>query len=657
MNDRLPPAAAAPEAAIRRPYGRHANRLPHRRPGLPVPHVVRTYLPPVWLALARRSFWSLSETLPRTLQKRLHDLAGIIRSDMVSIEEAYPTWISQHDRLDAAANRRILSRIADFRSPPLISVIMPVFNPDPAHLSAAIRSVEQQLYPHWQLCIADDASTNPAVTGVLRDAAARDPRIKIAWRQRNGHISAASNSALSIAQGSFVALLDHDDVLSLRALYEVAARIVERPDIDIIYSEEDHIDAAGRRSHPYFKPGWNPDLLMGHNLISHLGVYRRALVERVGGFRAGFEGSQDYDLALRVVAETHADRIVHIPHVLYHWRQDQNDRTFSQASHDRCVSNARRAIQEFVSNRDEGAIAAPAPAIPTWTRVIYPVPDAAPLVSVIVRADGDADSMTHCLDALADSTDYAGIEVLVTGQDDGGGGLTGDVKARLRSGNWRFVNQPRYVETVNAAAGSASGSLILLLDADVEAAGAGWMRELVSHAIRREVGAVGAKLLDPDGMICHAGLTVAAELIAQHQFPGRQRFDPGYFGHLQLVRNVTAVSAACLMLRRETFLRVGGLDENPAMAPFSHVDLCLKLLDQGYLNVWTPFAELTCGGLADTSAAERSRSRRAASIIRRRWGHRLSADRHWNPNLSLDRPGLSLVATSRDAGRYADLAG
>nr|WP_294511207.1 glycosyltransferase [uncultured Rhodopila sp.] len=547
-----------------------------------------------------------------------------MRPDTASVEDAYPAWIQQHDRLDEYRRRQILARIAGFGSPPLISVIMPVFNPDPAHLSAAIQSVEQQLYPHWQLCIADDASTDPAVAATLRQAAARDRRITVLWRERNGHISAASNSALSCATGTFVALLDHDDLLSPRALYEVAVRIVDQPGADIIYSDEDHIDSFGRRSRPYFKPGWNPDLIAGHNLISHLGVYRRALVERIGGFRIGFEGSQDYDLALRAVAETRPDGIVHIPEVLYHWRQDAADRTFSQASHDRCVRNGRRAVQQFVARHSAGATAMPAPALPIFTRVVYPVPAAAPIVSILVAADDDANAVERCLAVLAERTDYPNLEVLVHGR--------------------RVASVRGDMKRANAAAQAANGSLLLLLDSAIEATDSGWLREMVSHALRPEIGAVGAKLINPDGTVRHAGITVSGSGIAHYQFPGRLRSDPGYFGHLQLVRNVTAVSGACLMVRRETFLHAGGLEDDSPLAPFSDVDLCLKLIERGYRNVWTPYAELAWHHRPESSVTEPDRMHRAAVAMRRRWGHRLDTDAYWNPNLSTDRARLSLVS-------------
>ncbi len=578
---------------------------------------VRPYVPPGCLTFARRGFLRLSANLPRRLRAGLHSFAGLTLPDTAAVEEAYPAWIAQHDRLDNSRLRQILARIADFGSPPLISVIMPVFNPDPAHLSAAIRSVEQQLYPHWQLCIADDASTEPAVAATLREAEARDPRTIVVWRERNGHISAASNSALSCATGAFVALLDHDDVLSPRALYEVAARIVDHPGADIIYSDEDHIDSSGRRSHPYFKPGWNPDLIPGHNLISHLGVYRRALVERIGGFRIGFEGSQDYDLALRAVAEARADGIVHIPEVLYHWRQDAADRTFSQASHDRCVRNGRRAVQHFVSRHSPGAIVMPAPTLPTFTRVIYPVPTDAPLVSILVAARDDTNAVARGIDVLSDRTDYPNLQVLV------------------RRGE---------MASANAAVEASNGSLILLLNSGIEATDSGWLREMVSHALRPGIGAVGAKLINPNGTVRHAGITVSGNRIAQYQFPGRLRSDPGYFGHLQLVRNVTAVSGACLMLRRETFLQVGGLEDDRGLEPFDDVDLCLKLMEQGYRNVWTPYAELTWHQPPEPNPGDAHRMHRAALAMRQRWGRRLDADPYRNPNISPDRARLSLVS-------------
>jgi GT2 family glycosyltransferase len=606
-------------------------------------------IPQAWRPVARRGLSGVAGHLPAGMRYRLSRLLGLMGPDMGTIERDYPAWIDLYDRVDADTRRGVMAEIARITHPPLLSVLMPVFNPSPRHLLAAIHSVRDQFYPWWELCIGDDASTDPAVIETLRDAAATDHRIKLVRRERNGHISAASNSALTVATGSFVVLLDHDDVLPPHALHEVAARIAAQPNVDIIYSDEDHIDDEGHRSHPYFKPDWNPELILGQNLISHLGVYRRSLVEQIGGFRGGFEGSQDYDLALRIVAETRADRIAHIPKVLYHWRQGAADPSFSEAAHDRCVDSGRRAVLEFVTREQPDARVEPAPVVPGWTRVVYPLPDAPPLVSVIVSGNGAADALSACLDGLLNRTAYPALEVLLLAGEDGARGAV-TLPDRLARDE-RVRRFARGHVSVNAAAEEARGSLLLMLDPDVEPRDAGWLREMVSHAVRPGVGAVGAKLLGSDGTVRHAGLAVGGNGVAFAPFSGRPGGRAGYFGHLQLARDVTAASLLCLLADRQGFLAAGGVDEALSPAGFSGLDLCLRVADIGCRIVWTPYAELTLrkglpreGGLAPGLERE-------AALMRQRWGHRLNVDPHWSPNLSCDPEEMALAFPPR-SGKF-----
>ncbi len=589
-------------------------------------------VPRAW-APARRTLSGAASRLPPGLRNRLRRLLRLGRPDMGDIERDYANWIALYDRIDDATRRSIGADIARMLDPPLISVLMPVFNPPPAHLSAAIRSVQDQLYPWWELCIADDASTDAAVIDLLREVAERDHRIKLVRRERNGHISAASNSALRLASGPFVALLDHDDLLPAHALHQVATTVLAHPDVDIIYSDEDHIDDDGRRSHPYFKPDWNPDLMLGQNLISHLGVYRRTLVDRIGGFRTGFEGSQDYDLALRVVAETRRDRIRHIPKVLYHWRQGAGDRTFSEASHQRCVDNGRRAVQQFLGRDQPGARAEATPFVAGWTRAVYPVPDPAPLVSVILSATAPVSMVPGCIEHLLNRTDYPALEILTAAEEADAwprAVASDDRVRRIAGGSPDWTNQ---------AAEAARGPLLLLLDPGLVPSGAGWLREMVSQAGRPAVGAVGAKLLSPRGTVRQAGIVLGGRNLALAPFVGRRRAQGGYFGHLQIAREVTAVSGQCLLVRRTAFLAAGGLDEVLACSSFSDVDLCMKLADSGWRTVWTPYAELSFG----PEAPRQTGFEQAVARMRQRWGDRLDGDHYWSPNLSTDSSDIGLA--------------
>ena len=301
--------------------------------------------------------------------------------------EEYARWIARYDTLDTDDVAQIQERIAQLTRRPRISVIMPVYNAPERWLRRAIESVQEQLYPDWELCIADDASTDPHVRRVLEECAARDPRITVVFRERNGHIAEASNSALAVATGEFMALLDHDDELPRHALYLVAEEIKAHPDVDLIYSDEDKIDESGRRYEAYFKPDWDPDLFGSQNLFSHLGVYRIALVRKIGGFRSGLDGSQDYDLALRSMHETRPEPFRHIPYVLYHWRADRDVDGQRRPVQALCIQWRRGRRLRSTVPRGRGAGSSFGRFLALY-RVRYPVPDPPPLVSVVVTVHG-----------------------------------------------------------------------------------------------------------------------------------------------------------------------------------------------------------------------------------------------------------------------------
>ena len=611
---------------------------------------VLALLPASWTPWIFWVFGRLTQCLPARPRARINIALARIRAQNTCLGRDYPGWIRIYEQTDERARQAALAHINELPHRPLISVLMPVFDPLPGHLDAAIKSVQAQFYPDWELCIADDASTNPAIAVLLEEAQAKDPRIKISWREANGHISAASNSALELATGSFIALLDHDDLLSPRALYEVAARIGADPNIDIIYSDEDHINNSGKRSVPYFKSGWNPDLMLGQNLINHLGVYRRALVTRIGGFREGLEGSQDYDLALRAVAESAPERVVHIPQILYHWRQRGRNQTFSQSAAERCAMNGRRAVSDFLSAGIPDIQVVPAPSLPAWNRVIFPVPRPEPLVSVIIPTRNHADLLARTVEGLLLRTDYPSLEVLIVdnGSDEPAAldlldRLAQDVRVQVL----RCPGPFNYSALNNRAARDANGSLILMLNNDMDVIHPDWLREMVSHAIRPGIGAVGAKLLYPDDTIQHAGVTVGMGGVAGHHYGHQPRNGFGYFGQLGLARNVTAVTGACLMLRRQAFLEVGGLDETSLPVAFNDVDLCLKLAERGYRNLWTPYAELyhheSASRGTDLVGEKAARFKKEVIHMRQRWAHRLDHDPYWNPNLSLDTHDVALA--------------
>lgn len=612
-------------------------------------------LPARWTPAIYRLCRRLTLHLPGEFGARLLEHLMSLRR---SLEEDYPNWVQLYDQSDENARQMSSAHIANFADPPRISVIMPVFDPAPAHLRAAIDSVRTQFYPHWQLCIADDASTDPAVVALLREMEAADPRISVIYRTVNGHIAEASNSALSLATGEFVAFLDHDDLMSPPALYEVASRIVADRAVDILYSDEDHIDDTGRRSMPYFKPDWNPELMAGQNVFNHLTTYRRSLVRRIGGFRAGMEGSQDYDLALRAAAVTAPERIVHIPHVLYHWRQNSERRSYSERALDRCAENGRRAVAEYLSREFPGAQVEPAPLFPRWNRVIFPVPVPQPLVSVVIPTRNFGDLLARAVDGLLHGTNYQAMEVLIA--DNGSDEpetleILNDLARDKRVRVLRCPGPFNFSALNNRMVEVANGSLVLLLNNDIEVADPDWMREMVSHAVRPRVGAVGAKLLYPDGTVQHGGVLIGMGGVAGHQYLRKPASHPGYFGQLHLTRTVSAVTGACLMVRRDLYLDIGGLDEISLKVAFNDIDFCLRLAERGYRNIWTPFAKLyhheSASRGSDRTPAKAARFEREVRYMQHRWGKALEEDPHWNPNLYMHSNEVNLAFPPRVPSR------
>jgi O-antigen biosynthesis protein len=573
----------------------------------------------------------------------------------VWINKRYDKWVRKFDTLSESDRDGIRAHINDLEYRPLISVIMPIYETPEWALREAIDSIRNQLYPRWELCIADDASRALHVSEVLRQAAAQDSRIKWVRRENNGHISAASNTALSLATGEFVALMDHDDVLPQRALYEVVVALNKDPSLDIIFSDEDKIDAKGRRSEPYFKTDWNIDLLLGHNMISHLGVYRRSLLQRVGGFREGFEGSQDHDLALRCADATVPARICHIPSVLYHWRRNYGDVSFSERQPAECSDAALRAISDHLKRRRETGEVKPHPVLPQWSRVIRLIPDPAPLVSLIVLTRDRAALLGACIDGLLNRTSYPNMEVLIV---DHASKMPATFELLEKLELDSRVRIVPYTGTFNHSAINnmavtrAKGSIIGLISDDIDVINSDWLSEMVSLAILDGVGAIGAKLIYPNDRVQHGGTVLGVGGVAHHFNHSRSRWATGYFGRNLLTSSVSAVAGACLIVKKSVFDEVGGLNEVDLPVAFNDVDFCLRLKKRGYRNIWTPHAELhrnesTSRG-AEHTPEELARFGNETQYMLATWGPELEHDPFYNDNFSTEmKRGFELAYPPR----------
>ena len=564
----------------------------------------------------------------------------------------YAEWVQQYDTLTAADEEAIRRHAGSLASRPLLSVLVPVYNPSPAGLRACIESVRRQLYPHWELCLVDDASSDPAVHDILREYDAADERIRVTYRKHNGHIAAASNTGLETVAGSHVALLDHDDELAPHALFLVAVEVNRHPGAVVIYSDEDKLDTRGRRYAPYFKPDWNPELLRAQNYVSHLGVYSTRAVREAGGFREGFEGCQDWDLLWRVAERAPPSGVRHIPHVLYHWRAGHGSTARTVRAKTYSLEAGRRTLAEHVARM--GWRAEVVPALEGFWRLRYALPDPPPLVSVIVPTRDNHHMLKRCVDGLQHQTAYRPLEILVVDNGTGEPGFDAAIGYGKRGSPVTVVRAPEtfnYGALNNRAAAQAKGKVLVFLNDDVAVRRPDWLDEMVSVAVRPDVGVVGAMLYYPDGAIQHAGIVLGVHGVAAHCYAGKLRGHTGQFGRCALAQNLSAVTAACCCLRKSVFEEVGGFEQEHLQVAYNDVDLCLRIEAKGYRNVWTPFAELTHVESAsrgpDTDSENRARLNRESEYMQRTWGERLRHDPAYSPNLTLEDYPFTLAFPPR----------
>ncbi|RUR29996.1 glycosyltransferase family 2 protein [Vreelandella nanhaiensis] len=563
-----------------------------------------------------------------------------------SVQRSYNDWIRGQAKPSKA---ELAATLDELTFKPLVSVLVPVYNPPLEHLKSCLDSVLGQAYPHWQLCIADDASTDPDVSALLADYVEQDRRVHVVTRAQNGHICAASNSALGLAEGEYIALLDHDDCLAQEALLEMVAALNQQPQARLLYSDEDKLDEGGQRFDPHFKPDWNPDLLLAQNYISHLGMYETALVKEVGGFREGFEGSQDHDLVLRVSAHLRPEQIVRVPKVLYHWRAAEGSTALNSGQKDYTSQAGLNAVADHVAIRHPGAKVEHGEFANTY-RVRWPVPTPEPLVSLLVPTRDRVEILKPCVDAILSRTDYRNFELLIL--DNQSTCLktlaymdkVAEQDSRVRVLRWE---QPfNYSAINNFGAQHANGDIIGLVNNDIEPINSDWLTEMVRQASRPEIGCVGAKLYYPNDTIQHAGVILGIGGVAGHAHKYFTRHAIGYFTRLHIAHNLSAVTAACLLVRKEIFNEVEGLNEERLAVAFNDVDFCLKVREAGYRNLWTPYAELyhheSISRGADDNAKKRARAAGEVAYMRKTWAEKLDNDPAYNPNLTLVHEDFSL---------------
>jgi len=565
----------------------------------------------------------------------------------------YAEWIRRYDALTDEIRDAMRIKVESFASKPLISVVMPTYNPKPEWLIEAIESVRRQIYSNWELCIADDASTDTAIRPILERYASTDARIKVVFRENNGHISNASNSALAVATGDWVALLDHDDLLADHALFFVAEAINQHLDLRLIYSDEDKVAENGERVDAYFKCDWNEDLFFSHNLITHLGVYRRDILNTIGGFRGGFEGAQDYDLALRHIEHIEPQQIFHIPRILYHWRVHAASTAQSSDAKPYALLAGEKALNEHFQRV---GVKAHTNIVPHGYRVKYDLPEVLPLVSLVIPTRNGLSLLKQCIDSILNKTSYPNYEILIVDNGSDDEATLQYLKALRSEDRVRVIRdeQPfNYSALNNAAVRLARGEIIGLVNNDIEVISPDWLGEMVSHALRPNIGAVGAKLYYSNGTLQHAGVILGIGGVAGHAHKHISQDSGGYFSRANLIQGLSAVTAACLVIRKVIYEAVGGLNEADLRVAFNDIDFCLRVREAGYRNIWTPYAELyhhesATRGFEDTPEKQ-ARFSQEVQYMWKRWGAQLDNDPAYNPNLTLDHEDFSLAWPPRES--------
>lgn len=565
-------------------------------------------------------------------------------------EDPYHCWLRNYDPTDAASMAALREKIETLGITTTFSVVMPVYNPPLDYLRHAIESVQAQIYPHWEICIADDMSPKQEVRDLLNELAAQDSRIKLVFREKNGHISAATNSAIEIATGDFIALMDNDDVLPPHALAYMALAAHQNPSAGLIYSDEDKITADNVRQAPYFKCQLNYELLLSQNMISHFGVYRRSVLEAIGGFRVGYEGAQDWDLALRVIEKIGIENVVHVPRVLYHWRIFPGSTALALEEKDYALEAQIKSVASHLTRIGKPDTQVyPAPGIPGLLRIKHALPSPLPLVSIIIPIRGQVKSLSRCVDSILEKTSYPDYEILIVDSSSGHSSkayLQQVVAHQDALGKIKVIEADMASSTPelnNLGVAQAQGEYLVLMNNDIEIIQTDWVEEMLGFAAQSDIGGVGVQIWRTDDTLLHGGIVLGVGGVASYAHKGMPRGNFGYFGRASAHQMFSAVAATCLMVRKSVYQEVGGLDENLQMT-CNEVDFCLKMRAKGYRNLYNPFVSVIYHGPGNCSSGiKHQHLLHDVDILKERWDDLIQDDPAYSPNLTLESNNFSMA--------------
>ena len=565
--------------------------------------------------------------------------SSLLTNESLTINQQYELYLQK----EMNENKNSKVDVNSFTYNPLISILVPVYNVSEKWLRLCLDSVVKQTYENWELCIVDDASPSAHIQRILEEYSRQDNRIKYMRREKNGHISASSNDALNLANGEFIALLDNDDELAPNALAEVVSVLNINQSLDMIYSDEDKIDEDGIRFDPHFKTDWAPDTLMSMNYICHFAVLRKQIVEKIGGFRLGYEGAQDYDLFLRFTEQT--QQIAHIPKVLYHWRTLETSTAKSLGNKNYSYIAGKKALNDALVRRGiKGEV--------IEKQNLYSIKYAVSgkdKISIIIPTKDQYEILKVCLDSIYMKTTYPNFEVIVVNNNS----IELDTfnlfkEFKLKYDNFKVMDNNinfNYSKLNNDALQVVEGDYIVLLNNDIEVITPNWIELMLGYAQLNHIGAVGAKLLYPDNTVQHCGVVLGIGGVAGHTHKYANKDDIGYYARLMVPYNYSAVTAACLMVSKHKFLEVKGLEEELQVA-FNDVDFNIKLLSCGYYNIVLPDVQLyhhesKSRGHEDTPE-KINRFNKEMNYMKNKWSYLLEKDPFYNENFSLDSEQIKL---------------
>lgn len=621
------------ESVFRRAYRvvfdlvRFCNRPPATRAGL------------TWLGATN----NLQDAYQRTGTLRIKRLMG----------NDYAAFIARNDTLKKADIRAMRTQIPQLPRRPIISLIMPVHAPRAEFLRAALDSVSDQIYPHWELWLAGTFSADTNAHAIANEYRSKNVQVKIVVVKSGADLAALFNRALERAQGEFVARIDQHDQIPPHALFCLAREISKYPDADLIYTDDDSMDEANTRLDPRFKPDWNPDLFFSYHYLANLCAYRIDRVRQVGGYRTGFEGAEDYDLALRYLKNTAASKIRHIPSVLYHTRALRQPIASTSSrlrgegwGEGNAHQSGKRALATYFEGGGITVEDGPAPGL---YRMKHPLPTQPPVVSIIIPTRDKVELLKKCIESIQQKTDYENREILVVDNQS----VESDthtyfeqIQEDSRIKVIRYDKPFNYSAINNFAAQHAHGEILALLNNDIEAIAEEWLTEMVTHAVRPGIGAVGAKLLYPNRLVQHSGVIIGIGGVAGHAHKYLKEDDPGYCHRAVVTQNLSAVTGACLVIRKIVYQEVGGLNEADLAIAFNDIDFCLRLKDAGYRNLFTPYAQLfhheSISRGHDDTPEKHALFVQEFEYMKRVWGNKLKSDPAYNPNLTLEFEGFEL---------------